>query len=202
MVDPGGEMLAVPPEGVAQSNVSRILIRGEEIRETRGTKMQESAKEIPEEKRDALVATLNARLADGIDLMMRSKLAHWHVEGPDFYALHTVFDRVFADVTEHVDLLAERAVQLGGRAHGAVANVAQSTNLPPYEQESREGRAHLSSLTDTLMEYSRLVRRSVQQAEELGDQDTAEIFSGVSRDLETHLVFLQGHLERPEEAGA
>jgi len=164
--------------------------------------MAESANEVSLETRDKLVALLNARLADGIDLMFRSKLAHWHAEGPEYYALQGLFDRVYADVAEHVDILAERAVQLGGRADGAVAHVARSTQLPAYEPNAIEGTAHLSSLSETIEEYLRLVRSSGQQAEQLGDRDTAEIFSGVFRDLDTHLAFLHGHIEGPEVAGA
>src|SRR5207253_8908403 len=58
----------------------------------------------------------NARLADAIDLQTQTKQAHWNVKGPHFIALHELFDKVNADVEDYVDLIAERAVQLGGTA--------------------------------------------------------------------------------------
>ena len=62
----------------------------------------------------AAVECLNQRLADAIDLQLQAKHAHWNVKGPSFFALYELFERVAVAVAGHADLIAERAVQLGG----------------------------------------------------------------------------------------
>jgi starvation-inducible DNA-binding protein len=74
--------------------------------------------DLSEKVRSQVIDLLNQRLADAIDLDTQAKQAHWNVKGPQFIALHKLFDEVYAAVEEYVDLLAERVVQLGGIAAG------------------------------------------------------------------------------------
>lgn len=69
---------------------------------------------LPEKIRIEMAALLQDRLADSIDLMMQAKQAHWNVKGPNFIALHELFDKVYADTGKYMDEMAERIVQLGG----------------------------------------------------------------------------------------
>ncbi len=48
----------------------------------------------PEEHRQAIIALLNARLADSFDLRSQVKWAHWNVKGLHFIQLHELFDSV------------------------------------------------------------------------------------------------------------
>ena len=74
--------------------------------------------DLPEDTRTAIITTLNLRLADAIALQTQAKQAHWNVKGPHFIGLHELFDRVSGAILETIDLIAERAVQLGGVAEG------------------------------------------------------------------------------------
>jgi starvation-inducible DNA-binding protein len=69
--------------------------------------------DLTEAIRGKAVEILNARLADAIDLQTQTKHAHWNVKGPNFIALHELFDMINEDVEDYVDGIAERAVQLG-----------------------------------------------------------------------------------------
>lgn len=44
--------------------------------------MYKSPSPLPESARRELCATLNERLADGLDLMSQIKVAHWNVKAP------------------------------------------------------------------------------------------------------------------------
>jgi starvation-inducible DNA-binding protein len=74
--------------------------------------------DIPRENRLQLSALLNQRLASAVDLQLQMKQAHWNVKGPNFIALHELFDQVDEAVEGYVDSIAERVVQLGGIAEG------------------------------------------------------------------------------------
>src|SRR5262245_53754176 len=99
--------------------------------------------DLPEGARKKLCDLLNARLADAIDLGLQVKQAHWNVKGPQFIALHELFDSTYTIVVEGVDDLAERAVQLGGTADGTLQQVAKRSTLSPYPTTLAEGRAHV-----------------------------------------------------------
>src|SRR5213593_4242175 len=76
----------------------------------------ETMNDLPENVRSQVSDLLNNRLAEAIDLQTQVKQAHWNVKGPQFIALHKLFDEINDAVVEYVDLLAERVVQLGGTA--------------------------------------------------------------------------------------
>ena len=76
--------------------------------------------DLPAQTRAGIIQILNARLADAIDLIHQAKQAHWNVKGRNFIASHKLFEEVVTAAEEHMDLIAERAVQLGGRAEGTI----------------------------------------------------------------------------------
>ena len=56
--------------------------------------MHSTKNDLPELKRIPLVALHNQALAELIDLQLQAKQAHWNVKGPNFIALHELFDTV------------------------------------------------------------------------------------------------------------
>ena len=91
--------------------------------------MYPTKNDLPEATRRQMIELCNARLADAIDLQTQTKQAHWNVKGPHFIALHELFDKVNEDVEDYVDLIAERAVQLGGTVEGTARSVAKRSTL-------------------------------------------------------------------------
>src|SRR2546423_14370030 len=90
----------------------------------------ETMNDLPENVRSQVSDLLNNRLAEAIDLQTQVKQAHWNVKGPQFIALHKLFDEINDAVVEYVDLLAERVVQLGGAAEGTARLVGARSELP------------------------------------------------------------------------
>ena len=144
--------------------------------------------------RTKVVRLLNERLADAIDLTTQVKHAHWNVKGPNFIALHELFDDVAENVEEHVDTIAERATALGGTAHGTLAAVARATSLRPYPQNVSEGMAHVKALATVLAEFGARVRAAIDDSTALKDADSADLFTGISREVDKDLWFLEAHL--------
>jgi DNA-binding ferritin-like protein len=93
---------------------------------------------------------LNQHLADAVDLQTQAKTAHWNVKGPGFIALHKLFDEIHASVAEYVDLIAERAVQLGGAAEGTARIVARRSDLEEYPGGIAAGSRHVEALSAAL----------------------------------------------------
>src|SRR5262249_12267778 len=136
----------------------------------------------------------NARLADCIDLQTQTKQAHWNVKGPHFIALHELFDKINEEVEDYVDLIAERAVQLGGVAEGTARMVAKRSSLSEYPAKV-DGRGHVEALSSALAAFGAAARKAIDQADELADLDTADIFTEVSRGIDKWLWFVEAHLQ-------
>jgi starvation-inducible DNA-binding protein len=146
-----------------------------------------------EAQRTKLVELLYARLADAIDLQTQMKQAHWNVKGPNFIALHELFDKVNEDVEGYVDLIAERAVQLGGIALGTARSVVQRSQQKEYRLDISSGREHVEAASAALATFARAARAPIDASEELRDKDTADIFTEGSRGVDKWLWFVEAH---------
>jgi len=135
--------------------------------------MYQTKNDLPAQTRADVIGIRNARLADSIDLMHQAKQAHWHVKGPSFMALHTLFDEVVDAAEDSMDLLAERVVQVGGTAEGTIQVATARTGLKAYPLTLAEERAHVEALASALAAYGTSVRQGIEQADALGDRDTA-----------------------------
>jgi starvation-inducible DNA-binding protein len=162
--------------------------------------MYQTKNDLPAHTRAEVIEILNARLADSIDLMHQAKQAHWNVKGPSFIALHKLFDEVIDAAEDYMDLLAERVVQLGGTAEGTIQVAAMRTGLKAYPLTLVEEREHVEALSSALAAYGTSVRLAIEQTDALGDKDTADICTEISRGIDRYLWFVEAHLGAP--AGA
>jgi starvation-inducible DNA-binding protein len=156
--------------------------------------MYDTKNDLPVALRTRMAELLNGRLADAIDLGAQAKQAHWNVKGPNFIALHELFDKIAEHVEDHIDTLAERITSLGGTAHGTIAVVSRTTSLKPYPDDITEGVQHLEALSNALADFGSKVRRGIEESARAGDADTSDLFTGISRDIDKDLWFLEAHL--------
>jgi starvation-inducible DNA-binding protein len=154
-----------------------------------------TANDLPKKSRAEVITLVNKRLADAVDLHMQMKQAHWNVKGPNFIGLHELFDKIHEATGEYVDTIAERAVQLGGIAEGTVRLSAKRTLLPEYPHGIAEGPAHVNAVSIALAAFGHEVRQSIDEANELNDADTADIFTEVSRGIDKWLWFVEAHAQ-------
>ncbi len=151
--------------------------------------------DIPISNRSQLIQLLNQRLADCIDLQTQTKAAHWNVKGPNFIALHKLFDEINESVEEYVDLIAERAVQLGGIARGTARVVAERSGLEEYPLDIATDSEHAKALSSALAAFGARVRRAIDEADGLDDRGTADLFTEVSRGIDKWLWFVEAHFQ-------
>jgi starvation-inducible DNA-binding protein len=139
---------------------------------------------LPEDQQAKLIEILNRRLADAIDLQLQSRQAYWNVKGTTFLSLRELFDRVAMEVEAYANLIAERIVQLGGKAEGTAQAVAGRSALDGYGL-ARIG--HSEVLATMLADFGRHTRYASAQAVELMDIDTAALFTEIARGIDKWL---------------
>jgi starvation-inducible DNA-binding protein len=157
--------------------------------------MHRTKNSLPEKVRTQIISVLQDRLAEAVDLVTHAKQAHWNVKGPSFIALHELFDKVYENAGEHVDLIAERIMQLGGTAEGTARAAVKRSQLPEYPLTIAAGKEHVEALSRSLAYFGETIRRGIDQAGEIGDQDTADIFTEISRSVDKDLWFVEAHAQ-------
>ncbi len=157
--------------------------------------MHRTKNDLAKKNREKLVEMLNARLADAIDLKTQAKQAHWNVKGHHFIGLHELFDQVATAVEADVDLIAERVTALGGTAMGTARVVAQKSTLSEYPLEIVDGTAHVDALSTAMADFNKKVRGNIEDADKAGDANTADLLTGISRELDKLLWFVEAHIQ-------
>ena len=146
--------------------------------------------------RESVVELLAPRLLASVELYLRCKHAHWNVKGPQFSELHELFDEVAADTLEYADEFAERIVQLGGTASASAREVASGANLSELAGPVQGWEAFTDYVADLLAVYGKSVRAGIDEATQLGDADTADLFTEVSRGVDKWLWMVEAHVQR------
>ncbi len=141
------------------------------------------------------IELLQARLADAIDMALITKQAHWNLKGPQFIGVHLMLDKFRDEQDEYVDMMAERITQLGGTARGTVQEVGKKTALKPYPVDIYQVSDHIHALIDRYATVANAIRDNIDEVDEAGDADTADLFTEVSRGIDKQLWFLEAHTQ-------
>jgi len=157
--------------------------------------MNPTQNDLTESTRIRVIGLCNDRLADAIDLQTQCKYAHWNVKGTNFIALHELFDKINEDVEDYVDLIAERAVQLGAVAEGTARMAVNRSTLSEYPTSGSTGQDHIAALSAVLAAFGKQARRSIDMSNEVNDADTADIFTEISRGIDKWLWMVEAHLQ-------
>jgi starvation-inducible DNA-binding protein len=155
------------------------------------TKSNPTGNSVPPKSREASVALLNQALADLGDLYSQTKQAHWNVRGKNFYSHHLLFDSVAETAEAHWDDVAERAIQLGGYARGTSRMTAKATSLPEWPEDLDIEADFVKALTERFKLVANSIRAGIDAAGKLGDADTADLFTEISRELDKSLWMLE-----------
>lgn len=146
------------------------------------------------------IDVLSARLADGIDLALDVKQAHWNLKGPQFIGIHEMLDGFRTELDDYNDKVAERITQLGGTARGTAVSVAAESKLAAYPLDAYAIADHLAALIDRYGAYANAVRENIDETDEAGDAGTADLLTEVSRGVDKQLWFLEAHVQEPTGA--
>ena len=143
-----------------------------------------------------MVDLLNARLADSTDLTLAVKQAHWNLRGRGYIGVHELLDQVADRLREHSDLMAERAAIMGGFARATLQSAGENTTLKPYPVELTDLQDHIDELVSRFKDHGAKIREAAGTAADAGDENTADLFTGVSRELDKDAWFIGANAAR------
>ena len=125
----------------------------------------------------AVIKGLEVLLADSYQLMAQTHLAHWNVEGTDFFQLHTVFQSQYEELFEAIDEIAERLRAMDAFAPGGLKRLARLTDI----EESSDAVPAKDFVASLLVAHELLISNAFETrraAAEAGDAETEDMVIG------------------------
>jgi len=121
-----------------------------------------------------VVKNLKVLLADSYMLMLKTHNYHWNVTGPQFHAVHGLFEGQYTELFEAVDEIAERIRMLGEKTPGTFKAYAEVTSI----KDGNENASMADMLKEILADQSKLVASAkavLEAAQEAGDEVSADL---------------------------
>ena len=165
--------------------------------QVKGAHLHKTNNDLKNNAKAVAMEMLQARLVDSIDLALVTKQAHWNLKGPQFIGVHLMLDKFREEQDEWTDMMAERITQLGGTARGTTQEVTKGTSLPSYPTDIYAVADHLHALIVRYAACANSVRKNIEDTDDAGDADTADLLTEVSRGLDKQLWFLEAHTQEP-----
>lgn len=151
---------------------------------------------ITEANRQAIATELMKILADETVLYIKTKNAHWNVEGADFYDKHKFFETQFGQLDEFIDSVAERIRSIG---HYAPATLRSYLSLTHLSEENREQNDSEGYIKELLQDHESIIihlRENIKPfADKLNDAGTSDFITGLMESHEKMAWFLGSHLK-------
>jgi starvation-inducible DNA-binding protein len=142
----------------------------------------------------ALVESLNALLADCFALYIKTKNFHWHVKGPNFNDLHTLFDAQAAEIFALTDLIAERVRKNGAGTLTSIGAIAARARIADQDSHSLGPDAMIIELRDDNTRLIAALRETKAAATVAGDNASEGIIDDWTDQAERRVWFLSSIL--------
>lgn len=138
---------------------------------------------------------LSVLLADEFILYMKTRDAHWNVEGPDFHTMHVYFEEQYTELETVIDEVAERIRKIDHYAPATLSEYLELTHLT----EKRKGKNNsLTYIAELLNDYESIIifiREKLEELEDIIDQGTEDYVTGLMEQHEKTAWMLRAHLK-------
>jgi starvation-inducible DNA-binding protein len=78
---------------------------------------------------------------------------------------------------------------------GTVRMSAEHSKLEDYPSDIFEGLDHIAKLSERFAAFGQSIRENIEKSDNLGDADTADLYTQISRLADKRLWFLEAHLQ-------
>jgi starvation-inducible DNA-binding protein len=139
--------------------------------------------------------SLNRLLADEHVLYIKTRNAHWNVEGPDFHAQHKFFEEQYGQLEEIIDDVAERIRSLGHYAEATLQGFLKLTHLTEQTREKNDSNGFMKALLEDHESIIIYLRENINRyANDWQDQGTSDFITGLMEVHEKMAWMLRAHL--------
>lgn len=124
-----------------------------------------------------LETNLNQYVADLTVMYTKLHNVHWYVEGRQFHAMHELFEMYYDKVTEDLDVVAERMLQLEFKP---VATLKGALEIAKIEERGEEFGKDLDFVEIVRKDFEYLLGLTLEvkeEADKAGDDPTVDIMN-------------------------
>ena len=151
---------------------------------------------IKKENLSKVAEALSSFLADEFLLYLKTRNAHWNIEGSDFHTMHKFFEEQYEQLDETMDEVAERIRMLG---HYAPATMKSYLELTHLTEQSRGKNDSAGFIKDLLGDHESIIIRLRENinlfANELNDLGSSDFITGLMETHEKMAWMLRAHLK-------
>lgn len=141
--------------------------------------MNKSAPAVAASAPSIVVKHLTQVLADTYALAVKTHGAHWNVRGHGFFRLHAAFEEQYTELFLAADELAERIRALGVDAPTSIRQLAELSSLADGAKGDDD--TLVRGLRDDHRRIAERARGAIAEAQEAGDEATADLLIGRSQ---------------------
>ena len=150
---------------------------------------------ISDTNRQEVATELAKILADETVLYIKSKNAHWNIEGADFYDKHKFFESQFGQLDEMIDSVAERIRSIGHYAPATLKSYLSLTHLTEQSKEKNNSQGFIKELLEDHESIIIVLREHIKSfANDFHDSGTSDFVTGLMENHEKMAWFLRSHL--------
>lgn len=141
-----------------------------------------------------LVDSLTKVLADSFVLYFKTHAFHWNVVGPNFRALHEMFEEQYSEIWASIDVTAERIRSLEAMAPinldamKARATLQETGQIP-------DAMAMVQQLANDNLEIVNTIYAALRVAQDAGDEATIDMLNARTRVHEQYAWMLNSLLK-------
>ncbi|MGM9927435.1 MAG: DNA starvation/stationary phase protection protein [Bacillus sp. (in: firmicutes)] len=136
---------------------------------------------------------MNQQLTNWTVLYTKLHNYHWYVKGPNFFTLHVKFEEFYTETSTYIDEIAERLLTIGGQP---IATLKETLEVATIKEAN--GTEKADEMVKVIYEDFNLLTKDIEElltvAENVNDEETADLFLGIKATLEKHMWMLKAYL--------
>lgn len=147
---------------------------------------------------DKMIDMLQKILADLQIFYANVRGFHWHVKGGDFFDVHEQTEKLYMELNQRTDDLAERIAQLGGSPMSRYGDYIEAADIVEVDGVT-EGKEIMRMVLETLGKIIPVEREALEAASSAGDAVTAMLLSKILRRQEQHIWMFGAFIDEESE---
>jgi starvation-inducible DNA-binding protein len=150
---------------------------------------------ITEEHKQRAAQLLQRILANEFLLYTKTRNYHWNVEGNNFVGMHEFYQRMYNELDEVFDEVAERIRMLGHYSQGRLKDFVEATDLVEQEYTNNQ-QVQLQNLLNDHETIIRLLRNDIDVFQnQLKDAGNADFATQLMQKHEKWAWFIRSYLK-------
>ncbi len=141
-----------------------------------------------------IVQTLKQIQADSAVFYIKLHNYHWNVKGPDFHPVHSALENMYDEITDQMDEVAERVIQIGEKPFVTLTDMLAASKIKEDKRHSFDSKTILKAILPDYEYFLKSFRELSDLAGEANDKATVALADEKVASLEKAIWMLKAQL--------